>query len=214
MTTSDELFTQVTGAANAHQPELSASSFQNIIILDGPLVVSGPEGPFDYYKVSLSVPVGFPWEEPIVLETGGRIPKIADRHIFPKKGNCCLGVWEEWLLATSGHSFETFLTGWLHDYFVSQSWFEARGEWPYGQRSHGKAGVVESYADLLGVATDSRVIADHLRLLAREKAKGHALCPCGSGLRMRKCHMDNIQKLSKRICPTMAKRMLARIGPN
>ena len=212
MTVPDELFTQVTRAVNAHQPELRVSSSENIIVLDGPLVVSGPKGPFDHFRVRLDVSVGFPWEEPIVIETGERIPKIADRHVSPKEGNCCLGVWEEWLLTAADHSFEIFLTGWLHDYFVSQSWFEARGEWPYGQRPHGKAGVVESYAYLLGVAPDARVIAEHLRLLARAKAKGHALCPCGSGLRLRKCHMDGIQKLSKRIYPTMAKRMLARIG--
>lgn len=136
MTVADELFTQMTRAVNAHQPELAASCSENIIILDGPLVVSIPKGPFDYYQVRLGVPVGLPWKEPIVLETGGRIPKLADRHVLPKEGICCLRVWEEWLLTVSDPSFENLLTGQLHDSFVCQSWFEAKGEWPYGRRSH------------------------------------------------------------------------------
>ena len=214
MTVPDELLTQVTCAVSAHQPELSVSSSEDAIVLGGRLVVSGPKGPFDSYQVKLGVPANFPWEEPIVFETGERIPKIADRHVSPTRKNCCLGVWEEWLLTTSNQRFETFLTGWMHDYFVSQSWFEAKGEWPYGQRSHGKAGIVESYAYLLEVDSDAKVIVNHLKLLARETIKGHSPCPCGSGLRLRKCHRDSIQQLSNRIRPTMAKRMLARIAPN
>ena len=198
LTIPNDLFAQITSAANVHQPELRISSSEDIIMLEGPFVVSGPKGPFDYYQVKLGVPIDFPWNEAIVLETGGRIPKIADRHIFPKEGNCCLGVWEEWLLTAPDHSFETFMTGWLHDYFFSQTWFEAKGEWPYGERSHGKAGVIESYADLLGVHLDTRIIADHLKLLTRAKIKGHALCPCGSGLGLRKCHMDSIQKTQQK----------------
>ena len=211
MTVRDELFTQVAKAVEAHQPELNVSIPKDIIILDGPFVVSGPRGPFDCYEIIVGVWANFPWEEPIVLETGGRVPKLADRHVFPKKGNCCLGVWEEWLLTAPDRNFETFLTGCLHDYFVSQSWFEAKGEWPYDQRSHDEEGIIESYAELLGLEENTGVIADHLRLLSRAQGKGHARCPCGSGLRLRDCHKDRIAELSGRICPTMAKQMLARI---
>ena len=211
ITVRDELFTQVAKAVEAHQPELNVSISKDIIILNGPFVVSGPKGPFDCYEVRVDVLANFPRNEPIVLETGGRIPKLVDRHVFPEPGNCCLGVWEEWLLTAPDHSFETFLTGCLHDYFVSQSWFEAEGEWPYDERPHGEEGIIESYAEMLGVGEDIGVIADHLKLLSRAKGKGHARCPCGSGLRLRNCHMDRIAELSRRICPTMAKRMLTRI---
>jgi hypothetical protein len=127
-------------------------------------VVSGPAGSFDSYQVRVAVAVGFPWEEPLVFETGRRIPKTADRHVFPKFGNCCLGVWEEWLLTAPDLTFETFLTGIMHDYFVSQTFFEAKGEWPFGERLHGDAGVLESFADLLGVENDTMIVVEHLRL--------------------------------------------------
>ena len=109
--------------------------------------------------------------------------------------------------------FETFLTGPMHDYFVSQTYYEVNGVWPFGERSHGMLGVLEAYADLLGVALDSKIVADNLNLLSRRQIKGHALCPCGSGKRLRQCHSDDLKRLSQKIPPFMAKRMHAIIAP-
>lgn len=220
MTIPDALYSEVQKAVAHHQPELSVSRTERLIVLEGQFLACGPDGPvdtpdgvFDSYKIQAGVTAGFPVEEPVVFEIGGRIPRIADRHVFPEDGNCCLGVWEEWILTAPNHRFETFLTGPMHDYFVSQTHFEVNGSWPYGERSHGVLGVLESYADLLGVSPDAKVIADYLHLLSRQKIKGHALCPCGSGKRLRDCHSDDLRRLSQRIPSFMAKRMHATITP-
>lgn len=213
MTISASLFSEVQQAVDRNQPELSVSKTDDLITLEGLFVVSGPEGPFDSYQVLAGLTASFPTEAPIVFETGDRIPKIDDRHIFPQHGNCCLGVWEEWLLTSPDHQFETFLTGPMHDYFISQTYYEVNGVWPFGERSHGKLGVFEAYADLLGVALDAKIIADYLHLLSRQMIKGHALCPCGSGRRLRQCHSDDLQRLSRKFPPVMAKRMYDSIAP-
>ncbi|WP_240602819.1 SEC-C metal-binding domain-containing protein [Paracoccus endophyticus] len=213
MTIPDALFSEVQQAVDRHQPELTASRTDNLIILEGLFVVSGPDGPFDSYQIKAGITAGFPAEEPVVFEEGGRIPRIADRHVFPKDGNCCLGVWEEWLLRAPDHRFETFFTGLMHDYFVSQTYYEVNGVWPFGERSHGMLGVLEAYADLLGIALDAKIISDHLLLLSRQQIKGHALCPCGSGRRLRQCHSDDFQRLTRQIPPFIAKRMYSTISP-
>lgn len=213
MTISDGFFSEVQQAIAKHQPELTVSRAHGLIILDGSFVVSGPAGPFDSYQIKAGITAGFPAEEPAVFEEGSRIPRIADRHVFPKDGNCCLGVWEEWLLTAPDHRFETFLTGPMHDYFVSQTYYEAHGVWPFGERSHGILGITESYADLLGIAPDKKIIADYLHLLSRQTIKGHARCPCGSGRRLRQCHSDDLQRLSREIPPFMAKRMYRTVAP-
>ncbi|MDF2142943.1 SEC-C metal-binding domain-containing protein [Paenirhodobacter sp. CAU 1674] len=213
MTISDDFYSEVQHAVVKHQPELTISRTDSLIILEGLFVVSGPAGPFDSYQIKAGITGGFPAEEPVVFEEGGRIPRIADRHVFPDHGNCCLGVWEEWLLSAQDLRFETLLTGRMHDYFVSQTYYEAHGEWPFGERSHGMRGVLEAYSDLLGIASDEKVIADYLHLLSRQTIKGHALCPCGSGRRLRQCHSDDIQRLSQKIPYFMAKRMYRTIAP-
>lgn len=216
MTIPDALFSEVQEAAARHQPELSVSRTEELIILEGHFLVYGPDGPvdtpggvFDSFKIQAGVTTGFPIEEPVVFETGGRIPRTAERHIFPKDGNCCLGVWDEWLLTAPDRRFETFLNGPMHDYFVSQAHFETNGTWPYGERSHGTQGVLESYAEILETPVDAKVIGNYLRLLSRQMIKGHAYCPCGSGKRLRDCHADDVRQLSQRIAPKMAKRMHA-----
>ena len=226
VTPPDVLFSDVQNAVNRHQPELSVVRSEQLIILEGKFLVYGRDGPvdtpdgvFDSYKIWAGVAEGFPNERPVVLETGGRIPRIADRHVFPQHGTCCLGVWEEWLLKARDHRFETFLTGLMHNYFLSQSHYEVHGDWPFGDRSHGMLGILEAYSDILGlpsdekiIAEDEKIIADYLRILSRRKIKGHALCPCGSGRRLRQCHSDDIQNLSQKIPPRMAKQMYRNIA--
>lgn len=208
----DALFHDFQSAVEAHQPELSISAVDDLVVLEGKVIVSGPEGPFDSYDVRIGIPADFPWEEPVTFEVGNRIPRIADRHVFEEYGNCCLGVWEEWLLRSSDHSASSFLCGPLHDYFLSQSWFEARGEWPLGDRSHGRLGVLEAYCDLMGIERNMDAAREYLRQLARDQTKGHVTCPCGSGLRLRNCHRDKLEALRTRIAPPMARRMLERLS--
>ena len=204
--------TEIETVAAKYQPELKATKVGEFILLSGIFVVSAPEGPYDSFNVEIHVLPSFPFHEPKVFEVGNRIPKVADRHVYPNVGNCCLCVWEEWLLCSPKHSFEAFLTGVLHDYFVGQTCFEAKGEWPFGERSHGVLGILESYADILCLNTNNiEIIAEHLTVLSRDELKGHCFCPCGSGKRLRNCHLDRIKELKERIQPNMAKRMLGQI---
>lgn len=212
LTTPEPLLEEIERAVATHQPELAVSTTDALILLDGRFVVSGPSGPFDFYEVRVGVSPDYPAQEPIVFETAGRIPKDIDRHIFPKYDDCCLGVWEEWLLTSPNHRFETFLTGPMHDYFLSQSHFEATGEWPFGERSHGKQGVLESYADLLQLPCEEGLVASYLRILSRTHLKGHTPCPCGSGKKLRNCHRSEFEELKQRIPAFIAKRMYQRIN--
>lgn len=206
-----DLLAEFSLAVTKHQPELSVRVDKNFVLLEGKLVVYSPQGPFDCYDTLIGIPSGFPLENPVVFETGGRIPKEADRHVFEDHGNCCLGVWEEWLLRTEDPSAAAFLAGPLHDYFLSQSWYEAKGDWPFGDRSHGRLGVLEAYSDLLEIELSLSQARSYLSLLAKAAVKGHYECPCGSGLRLRHCHRDKVEGLSDWILPDMAKRMLRRL---
>lgn len=205
------LVAEVQAFAAVHQPELVVSLLQGFIVLEGKLTISGPKGPFDVYEIRMGVPADFPFSAPIVFETGGRVPRIADRHVFEDGENCCLGVWEEWLITSADHSFSGFMQGVLQDYFISQSWYEANSEWPFGQRSHGKLGILEAYCSVLEVDLSAQLALSYLRLLSHKQIKGHQFCPCGSGHRLRACHFNKIRDLQRKIEPAMAERMLVRL---
>jgi hypothetical protein len=207
----EELLAEFYLATAVHQPELMVFSMNGLVVLKGRFIVLSPEGPFDTYNVYVAISANFPWQEPMVFETVGRIPRVADRHVFESHGNCCLGVWEEWLLRSSDHSAAAFLTGPLQDYFLSQSWYEDKDEWPFGDRSHGRLGILEAYCDLLGIGLDLLKARAYLIFLSKPSTKGHYRCPCGSGLRLRHCHGDNIDRLRKEIPPIMAQRMFLKL---
>ena len=59
-----------------------------------------------------------------------------------------------------------------------------------GGRSHFGQGILEFYAEWLDIPLDSNLVG-FMKLLARKNhPKGHEICPCGSGQRLRNCHRD------------------------
>ncbi|WP_415404105.1 hypothetical protein [Tateyamaria sp. SN3-11] len=122
------MLAEIERAVATHQSKLDVSTTDASIILEGRFVVSGPSEPFDFYEVRGGVAPEHPSHEPIIFETAERIHKDIDRHIFPKYCDCCLCVWEEWQLNSPDHHFAAFLTGPMHEYFLSQSHFEITGE--------------------------------------------------------------------------------------
>lgn len=190
------------------QPEMIAQILDEIICVTGNLVCSGDDGAFDTFEVAALLPIGFPLAEPFVWETGGRIPRVADRHVYPKPGNCCLCVWQEWLWQVKFPTFESFLMGPLHSYFVSQSIFEMTGQWPFGERGHDKVGLDQALDSMLAVIPNVQTDSA-LALLSKLKIKGHARCPCGSGKRLRSCHFDDLLLLQGRL-PAKSWRELTR----
>lgn len=106
-------------------------------------------------------------QEPAVYEIGGRIPRKPSRHINPN-GDCCITVWEHWLLTAADNSFANYLEGPVNEYFLGQYRYEQTGKWPFGERAHGQAGLLEAYVQILGVSPRHRTVAYYLRLLSQD----------------------------------------------
>jgi len=204
-----ELLAEVQAHLAAEQPELTAHVHKDMVVVEGKLLVGQPSAWFDVYDVLIAFTVEFPEAEPAVWEVASRIPRTADRHVFPKGGNCCLGIWEEWLVEAPAHGVADFMRGPLQSYFEGQTHFEVHGEWPYGERPHGASGVFEAYADVLGLPHEPATIRAHLNALTKRELKGHHACPCGSGRRLRDCHAEGLRAMSAKVDADMARRMLA-----
>jgi hypothetical protein len=164
----------------------------------------------DRYQVEVEFPRDYPLALPHVRETGGRIPHILDRHVL-SDGAACLFVEEDWLLAIGGESsFLEFLDGPVRNFLLGQSLVEAGKPWPFGERSHGIQGLLEAYGEWFRMQ-DETVIARYLDYLSREEVKGHWECPCGSGIRLRKCHAEQVYDLRRRVPRWLAMRALHRL---
>jgi hypothetical protein len=180
------------------------------LFIRGVFPVSYNEEILEKYEIEILVPKDKE-EVPLVWETGGRIPRHEDNHVNPLGGELCLFVPDEaWIHYPPGSDILDLLKGPVRNFFIGVS-LHLRGQpWPFGERSHGVPGIVESYADVLGT-TDTGSIRRYLDLLSRANIKGHWTCPCGSGEKIRKCHGELIRDLHSKIPAKVAKKSLQRL---
>jgi hypothetical protein len=178
-------------------PDITVSTTETKIYLRGAFPVLHEGNVLDRYQVEID------WsdrdtEVPVLRETGGRIPWIADRHMS-QGGMACLFVPEEWLLrARAERTIIHYLDGPVRNYFLWQSLFERGESPPWGERSHGVSGLIEAYSDMVsmqGAAAVKRCFG----YLSRDRIKGHWMCPCGTNRRVRDCHIEHLRELKRKI---------------
>jgi SEC-C motif len=158
-----------------------------------------------------TTPPDYPDSLPHVYETAGRIPRTVDRHTYTPSGRCCVVVDEDWLVRVGEQpSFRAFLEEPVRNYFMSQTLVEAGQPWPFGARSHGVDGLVETYGEWCGTE-DKAAVLRYLDCLRHEQIRGHWTCPCGSGEKLRKCHLEKVREIQTRISPRIAERALRRL---
>lgn len=148
----------------------------------------------DSYLVELRIPRQDQPGVPDVFERGGRIPKIADRHVFTDTKGCCIEHPVEYLLRPRQRLAE-YVNGQVRSYFIAQSYFEQFQEWPHGELGHGIAGTRELCLTWFG-AIDLETIAAALELFGKPGAK-HRPCPCGSGEKFMACHYDALRSAKR-----------------
>lgn len=148
---------------------------------------------------------------PLLRETGGRVPWIADRHMSIG-GMACLFVPEEWLLRSREEKTVIhYLDGPVRNYFLWQSLYERAESPPWKDRPHFAPGLLEAYGEMVGMDSES-AIRCCLEYLSREQIKGHWPCPCGSGKRMRDCHLTHMRGLQLKIPRHIALSALDRLA--
>lgn len=148
----------------------------------------------DEYQVRLQLSPQHPEKYPTVFEIGGRIERIPDHHISGD-GSACLFVADEskkyWNKDTK---ISDFVRGPVRSYFISQSYYEATGEWIFGERRHGLDGVLDFYYEQLGI-DNILMLEKMLQLAVKDTIKGHWPCPCDPSVKLRNCHMQKILAL-------------------
>ena len=154
------------------------------------------------YEIALVFPEDYPKHPPTMYGNDPKLPVDIDRHIITG-GQACLGAPSEirhkWM---SGANIVSFLDEIVAPFLAWQVYYDNYGcppEW--GQRSHGKEGILEFYAEILGLRANVNV-REFMNLLARKNTPGgHEVCPCASGRRLRNCHVESVIKARRLVSP-------------
>jgi len=162
----------------------------------------------DRFSIEITFPDGIA-KLPRIREIGGRIPQTPDRHIYAN-GAICTEV-PELTLLRGKYSLVSYLSGPVRNYFLGQLLVEQGEPWPFGEWAHGKVGLLQAYAEVLGAFGES-AIRRFLDCLGHKKVKEHWACPCGNGKQLRACHLATVRKLQRSVPPSIARQALERLN--
>jgi len=151
----------------------------------------------DDYDIEIKIPDDYPQNPPDVKELGNKIPKHEDFHVNVSNGTLCLGA----PLAVKAtfakqRNLLWFVEKQVVPFLFGISYKLKYGKFPFGELPHGAEGLLEHYRESFSVGSDAAAL-ELLRLLAVGNYDENAICPCGSGLKIKKCHRKVLKKARK-----------------
>lgn len=79
------------------------------------------------------------------------------------------------------------MEGAISSYLYAALFHKKYKRYPYGDRPHGAKGILQYYMEFFDVSSDKEVLG-LLGAIYQGNYRGHLPCPCGSGIKTRKCH--------------------------
>lgn len=143
---------------------------------------------YEDYHIRIFVPEDFPLHIPAVFDTNNDVP--SDFMHFLDDGSFCLGAHCDLRsFLEEKPSLTAFIDELLMSYLYSVSYYKLYGLMPFGERSHGVKGMLEAYQERYATGENNQLLAHLLCMVVGAiPYRGHHLCPCGSGKKLRNCH--------------------------
>lgn len=167
-------------------------------ILKGALPVIDKDGKhWEDYEVEIHFSENFPAEFPKLFETSGKIPKIADWHVYEDTLSCCVKVHpEEILRCKNGIIVTEYIREEVIPYLFNQTHRRVEGYYVNGEYAHGAVGIYEYYAGILKTGADIKRTLQLMEYIANhERPLRTSLCFCGERAKFRHCHRGAFDKL-------------------
>jgi len=158
-------------------------------------------------KYSINIQLDVPTARLPALHLDPKEVEISpERHINTNCTGCLCGPAEEMRYAQTQISLQTFISNLVIPFLYGQVYYDQYKCWPWGEYSHGAAGVLESYMNNNGISLEGcikRLQEDSswktIRTLLQQKwdIKGHTPCFCKRHDHIRRCHPDAWKALNR-----------------
>lgn len=188
---------QIPIVLNAY-PKLKKRELNGQFILAGEIDIVDADGKhWETYEVEIHCSKLFPNRFPTLYETGGKIPKIADWHVYEDTLSCCVKILpEEILRCIKGITLEQYVSEEVLPYLFNQTHRKIEGYYVNGEYGHGDRGIYEYYAQILKTCNLGKIAQLLHGIAISPKPNRTSLCFCGSGIKYRYCHRSSYDKLS------------------
>ena len=183
-----ELYNEECSVIRQRLPDVEIYTDSGQLVAKGPFPIFKEGVVIRHYLLGLVFPKNYPEWIPTVFILDPHVKPIPDRHIFGNRSACLCLPHEVPQHLPDGIRLAKFMDRLLTPWLIGQASYDKHGKWPFEARSHNREGILEGFSDLLEIK-DLTVVECFTRLLVRKNpAKGHELCPCGSGKKLRDCH--------------------------
>ena len=172
--------------------------FQPPSRLKGFVTLMSDDGyPLHNFHLELKLPNDYPYCFPDVMEVGGDIPRIPERHVFTDALTLCLGVKEEEAMKCC---YGINLLWFTHNVLVprlAEEYGVMKGGKYSKEYDHGDNGRWEFFEKYFEI-TDRKLILQFLKsaIGGANYLDNIQLCPCGSKRKFSKCHRKKIFELN------------------
>jgi hypothetical protein len=141
------------------------------------------------FKVEIRWKPGYPDMFPALFEVGGKIPRVADWHIYEGADfSCCITVRiQEHIYCLDSFSLEKFIDTHVKSYLYNQAHRMMFGYYADKEYSHDYSGPWEFYRELFDTIDDNQILAYMTHIVENDLGK-NTKCYCGRKARMRRCH--------------------------
>lgn len=193
-----ELFVEQLAEAENAYPKLRRKLTDSRYVLAGDLDVIDEAGKlWETYQIEIHYTNGFPRRFPWLYETGSKIPKIADWHVYEDTLTCCVKVEPaEIIRCLKGITITEYIKEEALPYFFNQTHRKIEGYYVNGEYGHGLAGICQFYSEELKTGNDLREMLRLMHFIATHvKPERTSLCFCGSRIKFRHCHRNAYDKL-------------------
>lgn len=164
------------------------------IILTGEILVNRTASSYTLYK-TYHIEVHIPFESdklPYVFDIGNAIDSNYNHQY--KDGPLCLETdFAIRIRFVDGLNLVSWMQKFVEPYFFSYEYYQRFGCFPFGERSHGIEGILQSFGDVFQ-ETDNIKVCKILMFIYSDRYRGHLPCPCGSGKNIRIAVESNIKQ--------------------
>lgn len=122
-----------------------------------------------------SIPTFFVYDYPKDIE-----------HIYPDHSVCLATLGEIISYVNNNSSILKFWNKFINSFIFTIEWFDKYNNYPFGDRDHGYKGLKDFYLDDLNLTMDQYKMM--VSIIYNNSYRGHNLCFCSSGKKIRNCH--------------------------
>lgn len=128
---------------------------------------------------------------PNVVDVGHHIMRDYP-HLYSDRTLCLATETDIRFRYIQGFDLVDWMGTYVENYYYSYEYYQRYGVFPFGERGHGNKGVLETYQEIFDVnsTTAAKNVLDYI--VSHKKYRGHHLCPCYSGKKIRDCHKEII----------------------